>query len=63
LESQRVWDYTGDGYVHRLIQNLVDGKLVELAGPDQFVDYRVFAKDPDKVFDTSYTTRYSTDDG
>ncbi|KAK9368585.1 hypothetical protein V1509DRAFT_623335 [Lipomyces kononenkoae] len=29
LESQRVWDYAGDGYVHRLIQNQSDGKLVE----------------------------------
>jgi BRCA1-associated protein len=30
LASQRVWDYAGDGYVHRLIQNKSDGKLVEL---------------------------------
>ncbi|KAJ1553057.1 hypothetical protein HK405_009081, partial [Cladochytrium tenue] len=30
LETQRVWDYAGDGYVHRLIQNRTDGKLVEL---------------------------------
>ncbi|KDQ19183.1 hypothetical protein BOTBODRAFT_28668 [Botryobasidium botryosum FD-172 SS1] len=30
LETQRVWDYAGDGYVHRLIQNRADGKLVEL---------------------------------
>ncbi|KAF8141682.1 hypothetical protein EV363DRAFT_1413029 [Boletus edulis] len=30
LETQRVWDYAGDGYVHRLIQNKSDGKLVEL---------------------------------
>eukprot|EP00658_Telonema_sp_P-2_P040161 TRINITY_DN2872_c0_g1_i12.p1 TRINITY_DN2872_c0_g1~~TRINITY_DN2872_c0_g1_i12.p1 ORF type:complete len:467 (-),score=89.61 TRINITY_DN2872_c0_g1_i12:546-1946(-) len=34
-ESQRVWDYAGDGYVHRLIQNMVDGKLVELPDPCQ----------------------------
>jgi BRCA1-associated protein len=36
LETQRVWDYAGDGYVHRLIQNRADGKLVELpsAGAD-----------------------------
>ncbi|ORX88710.1 zf-UBP-domain-containing protein [Basidiobolus meristosporus CBS 931.73] len=33
LETQRVWDYAGDGYVHRLIQNKSDGKLVELPGP------------------------------
>jgi BRCA1-associated protein len=30
LETQRVWDYAGDGYVHRLIRNRADGKLVEL---------------------------------
>ncbi|KAI5853712.1 BRCA1-associated protein 2-domain-containing protein [Tricharina praecox] len=30
IETQRVWDYVGDGYVHRLIQNKSDGKLVEL---------------------------------
>ncbi|KAH0611086.1 uncharacterized protein H6S33_011513 [Morchella sextelata] len=30
IETQRVWDYVGDGYVHRLIQNKADGKLVEL---------------------------------
>jgi BRCA1-associated protein len=28
LESQRVWDYTGDCYVHRLIHNRLDGKMV-----------------------------------
>ncbi|EPZ34732.1 BRCA1-associated 2 domain-containing protein [Rozella allomycis CSF55] len=31
LETQRVWDYVGDGYVHRLVMG--DGKLVELPGP------------------------------
>lgn len=30
LETQRVWDYKGDNYVHRLIQTKNDGKLVEL---------------------------------
>ena len=34
LETQRVWDYAGDGYVHRLIQNRSDGKLVELPAPN-----------------------------
>ncbi|KAI9876554.1 MAG: hypothetical protein M1830_006227 [Pleopsidium flavum] len=28
--TQRVWDYAGDGYVHRLIQNKSDGKFVDL---------------------------------
>lgn len=30
VETQRVWDYQGDNYVHRLIQTRTDGKLVEL---------------------------------
>lgn len=30
LETSRVWDYIHDGYIHRLIQNRADGKLVEL---------------------------------
>lgn len=35
LESQRVWDYAGDGYVHRLVQSKSDGKLVEVTGPGE----------------------------
>ncbi|KZT53407.1 zf-UBP-domain-containing protein [Calocera cornea HHB12733] len=31
LETQRVWDYAGDTYVHRLIRNRADGKVVELS--------------------------------
>jgi BRCA1-associated protein len=30
IEHQHVWDYAGDGFVHRLIQNKGDGKLMEL---------------------------------
>ncbi len=30
LGNNRVWDYAGDNYVHRLIQNKGDGKLVEV---------------------------------
>ncbi|CAE6467475.1 unnamed protein product [Rhizoctonia solani] len=30
LATQRVWDYAGDGYVHRLIHDRTEGKLVEL---------------------------------
>ncbi|KAG1681854.1 BRCA1-associated protein [Nymphon striatum] len=29
LNNNRVWDYAGDNYVHRLVQNKSDGKLVE----------------------------------
>ncbi|KAJ9270796.1 hypothetical protein DTO212C5_3021 [Paecilomyces variotii] len=34
LATQRVWDYVGDGYVHRIIQSKTDGKLVELPAAD-----------------------------
>jgi BRCA1-associated protein len=30
IASQHVWDYVGDGYVHRLIQNKADGKMMDL---------------------------------
>ncbi|KAL8280676.1 hypothetical protein RQP46_006999 [Phenoliferia psychrophenolica] len=30
LETQRVWDYVTDSYVHRLIRSRADGSLVEL---------------------------------
>lgn len=31
-DNNRVWDYIGDSFVHRLLQNKGDGKLVELSG-------------------------------
>ena len=30
MTTQRVWDYASDGYVHRILQNKIDGKFVEL---------------------------------
>ncbi|ONH77818.1 RING finger protein ETP1 [Pichia kudriavzevii] len=33
--TQRVWDYAEDGYVHRLVQNEADGKIVELPLHDE----------------------------
>lgn len=33
MNTSRVWDYAGDNYVHRLVANESDGKLVEL--PDK----------------------------
>ncbi|KAF6135219.1 hypothetical protein GIB67_035290, partial [Kingdonia uniflora] len=30
METQCVWDYAGDNYMHTLIQSKTDGKLVEL---------------------------------
>ncbi|EGX90907.1 RING and UBP finger domain protein [Cordyceps militaris CM01] len=32
LETQYVWDYAGDAWVHRLIRDKGDGKVVELPG-------------------------------
>ncbi|ORX40475.1 hypothetical protein BD324DRAFT_647405 [Kockovaella imperatae] len=37
LDTQRVWDYKGDNYVHRLIQSRNDGKLVELPSASSLV--------------------------
>jgi BRCA1-associated protein len=33
-ETQHVWDFAGQGYVHRLLQNKQDGKLVEVNDPN-----------------------------
>jgi BRCA1-associated protein len=33
-ETQHVWDFAGQGYVHRLLQNKEDGKLVEVSDPN-----------------------------
>lgn len=38
LQTSRVWDYMDDRYVHRLVQNKSDGKLVELPPPGSEVD-------------------------
>jgi BRCA1-associated protein len=32
-ETQHVWDFVGGGYVHRLLQNFEDGKIVEGTDP------------------------------
>lgn len=36
-DNNRVWDYVGDNFVHRLLQNK-DGKLVEVGGRDTRAD-------------------------
>jgi BRCA1-associated protein len=33
-DTQHVWDFAGQGYVHRLLQNKEDGKLVEVNDPN-----------------------------
>lgn len=35
--GQRVWDYAGDNYVHRLIQSKSDGKMVQFESSTQNV--------------------------
>ncbi len=32
--TQHVWDFAGQGYVHRLIQSVDDGKIVEVSDPN-----------------------------
>lgn len=50
IDTQRVWDYAGDGYVHRLIQNNADGKLVEIPDPNSSKMTRCNKeKDPSKI--------------
>lgn len=39
-ETQQVWDFAGDGFVHRLIHNKADGKLVEISDPAQTSEER-----------------------
>lgn len=34
LGTNRVWDYAGDNFVHRLLQSKTDGKLVQTQSPD-----------------------------
>lgn len=29
IESKKVWDFSKENYVNRLIQNEIDGKLIE----------------------------------
>lgn len=35
LETQRVWDYVSNQYVHRLIQDQKDGQIVEFPSNDE----------------------------
>ena len=35
MNTQHVWDYAGNGYVHRLLFNDQDGKMVEHTVPTE----------------------------
>ncbi|XP_018494674.1 BRCA1-associated protein [Galendromus occidentalis] len=41
VENGSVWDYAGDNYVHRLVQNKTDGKLVQLETQSEGMDEKV----------------------
>ena len=49
ISSQHIWDYVGDEWVHRLVQNKTDGKLVEL--PFSMKSDKLAADDEDSSFD------------
>lgn len=49
VETQRVWDYAGDGYVHRLIQSKTGGKLVELPSASDAA-----ALTPERLWNANY---------
>ncbi len=43
--NKNVWDYAKEGYVHRLIQNKVDGKLVEFEDQELIRQQQVLGQD------------------
>lgn len=47
LKTQRVWDYSSDNYVHRLLQNESDGKLVEVSGSSSSTTSEMNSNDKD----------------
>lgn len=47
LNTQRIWDYARDGYVHRIAQNKIDGKLVELPSTPAAESHHAPAPDVD----------------
>ena len=49
IMTKKVWDYSKEGYVHRLIQNKVDGKMVEFEDFDLVRQQQVMEGDILKV--------------
>jgi BRCA1-associated protein len=49
VASQYVWDYAGDGYVHRLIQSKGDGKLMDFPASGKSADGGLSAVGADMV--------------
>ncbi|CAM9820979.1 unnamed protein product [Chrysoparadoxa australica] len=54
ITSQQVWDFAGDGFVHRLIHNKADGKLVEVPAPQSTSGERPLV--PGELSDAQETT-------
>ncbi|KAK8791980.1 hypothetical protein WA158_005357 [Blastocystis sp. Blastoise] len=47
IETQSIWDYSQDRYIHRLIRNQSDGKIIALPSTDEVVEenYRMSKKE------------------
>ncbi|KAL9040331.1 MAG: hypothetical protein Q9180_001975 [Flavoplaca navasiana] len=59
LSTQRVWDYASDAYVHRIVQDKADGKLMEL--PANAVDTQDATCDGDAWDQEDYVPREKVD--
>lgn len=59
LSTQRVWDYASDAYVHRLVQDKADGKLMEL--PARAVSTHDRAHEGDAWDEEDYVPREKVD--
>ncbi|KAI4269959.1 MAG: hypothetical protein L6R38_007277 [Xanthoria sp. 2 TBL-2021] len=59
LSTQRVWDYASDAYVHRIVQDKADGKLMEL--PARAVDAHDSTHDGDAWDQEDYVPREKLD--
>lgn len=49
INTSRVWDYAGDNYVHRLVTNESDGKLVELPDKGDSKESKSYRNNVDKI--------------
>jgi len=59
IETQRVWDYVSDCYVHRLVRNKQDGKLVEFSRVRALDDFTGMSELSGKGIDTELAGSYS----
>ena len=60
IESNKVWDFSKENYVNRLIQNELDGKLVEVGGDeDQIISQNIGDSHTDKEVHLDSVFRYN----